>query len=58
MPKIALRTARELSGYSIDEVARICGVSLSTIRRYEGNPGLTPLYLMITFTELYGKLFI
>ena len=54
MFEISLRAARVSCGYTVGEVAEYCGVSSSTIRKYENNPSRLPLYLIIQLSGLYG----
>ena len=42
MFKITLRSARELSGYSIKEIANHCGLAEDCYRKYEDDFGKTP----------------
>ena len=42
MFKITLRSARELSGYSINEIANHCGLTEACYREYEDDIGKTP----------------
>ena len=42
MFKISLRMARELSGYSINEVASWCGIAEDCYRGYEDDFGKAP----------------
>ena len=45
MFKITLRTARELSGYSMEEVAGFCGVTVEDVKRYENDTRKMPFDL-------------
>jgi len=54
MFKITFKAAREMSGYTVEEVAEYCGVSSRTIGKYENNPSRLPLYLIIQLSVLYG----
>ena len=42
MVKITLRSAREVSGYSIEEIANHCGLTEECYREYEDDFGKTP----------------
>lgn len=42
MVKITLQSAREMSGYSIKEIANHCGLTEDCYRKYEDNFGKTP----------------
>ena len=54
MFQITLRTARELSGYTVEYVAEYCEVSRNTIRKYEKDYTKLPLHLIIKFSFLYN----
>ncbi|TGE40203.1 XRE family transcriptional regulator [Desulfosporosinus fructosivorans] len=41
-------------GYTLEQVAKHCGVSPETIRKYELNSSRLPLYLIIKLSELYN----
>ena len=49
-----LRNARISHGHTAEESASLCGVSSSTIKKYEINPSRLPLYLIIKLSQLYG----
>jgi len=42
MFKITLQSAREMSGYSIKEIANHCGLTEDCYRKYEDDFGKTP----------------
>ncbi len=42
MLTITLQSARELSGYSIEEIANYCGLTEDCYREYEDDFGKTP----------------
>lgn len=50
----SLKAVRELSGYSIEDVAEYCEVSRNTIRKYENDHTKLPLHLIIKFSFLYN----
>jgi len=45
MFQITLRTARELSGYTVENVAVICGITVEDVKRYEENTKKMPFDL-------------
>ena len=45
MFKITLRAARELSGYTVGEVAVICGITAGDVKRYENDTREMPFDL-------------
>ena len=45
MFKISLKTARELSGYTVEEVAVICGITVEDVKRYENDTRKMPFDL-------------
>lgn len=53
--QITLRAARISCGYTVKEVAQVCGVSSSTISKYERNSGNLPLNLMLKLRKLYNN---
>ena len=52
--KITLRSARELSGYNVEEVARHCGVSEDLYNKIESDPGQTQLGLIFKIATFLG----
>jgi len=48
-----LRSIRLSCGFTAENVAKHCGVSSSTIRKYEVKPSRLPLYLIIELSGLY-----
>ena len=54
MLKISFRALRISNGYIVEDVAKQCGVSPSTIRKYEKDPSHLPLYLNLKLMVLYG----
>ncbi|KLU63996.1 hypothetical protein DEAC_c39900 [Desulfosporosinus acididurans] len=53
MIKITLRTARELSGYTIKEVADYCGIVVGVLDEYEVDSEYTPISLIRKILSLY-----
>lgn len=51
---LTLLTARELRGYTIDEVALACGVTREDMRRYEINTGEMPFSIARKIKRLFG----
>ena len=45
MFRISLRAARELSEYTVDEVAVICGITVEDVKRYEEDTRKMPFDL-------------
>ena len=54
MFKISLKVARELSGYTVEDVAKYCGVSISNLSKIEIDSGWIQFSLMQKLTNLYG----
>jgi len=53
MFKITLRTARELSGYSIKEIASQCNLTEDCYREYENDFGKTPASIAFRIHSLF-----
>jgi transcriptional regulator with XRE-family HTH domain len=53
MFKITLRMARELAGYTVEEVAGICGVSVDDVKMYESDTRVLPFELARVMKRLY-----
>lgn len=51
--KLTLQQIRELYGYTFEEVAEYCEVSVNTIKKYERSTSKLPLYLIIKLSYLY-----
>ena len=45
MFKISLKAARELSGYTIEDIAMICGIAVEDVKRYENDTREMPFDL-------------
>jgi DNA-binding XRE family transcriptional regulator len=54
MFQFTLRAARISSGYSIEEAANVCGLSSSTLHRYEKDSGRIPRPVALALGCLYG----
>ena len=54
MFQISLKTARELSGYTADEVAKYCGVSTEVYNKIEIDPSQIQLSFIFKIVTLYG----
>jgi transcriptional regulator with XRE-family HTH domain len=54
MFKISLKAARELSGYTVEEVAVICGVTVDVYSKIETDPSQTQLSLVHKIVTAYG----
>jgi DNA-binding XRE family transcriptional regulator len=52
MFKITLRDARELSGYSIKEIANYCSLTEDCYREYEDDFGKTPARIAFAICSL------
>ena len=52
--QVKLRSSRISCGYTTEQAASLCGVSPSTIKKYETNASKLPLYLIIKLSLLYG----
>lgn len=53
MFKISLRTARELSGYTVEEVANQCGLTEDCYREYEDDFGKAPTKIAFMIHSLF-----
>ena len=53
MEKITLRMAREMRGYTVEEVAKKCGVGVSKITQIEENPKKLRASMALKFRMLY-----
>ena len=53
MFKISLKTARELSGYTVEEVAKQCGVSIVQMEAFEREPGEIPKVMACKIKKMY-----
>ena len=54
MFKITLRTARELNGYTVEEVAECSGIPIGALSKYEVDSEWMPLSLISKVLTLYG----
>ncbi|GED53518.1 helix-turn-helix domain-containing protein [Brevibacillus borstelensis] len=54
LSKITLRDARILSGYTPNVAAKEAKVSVESLRRYEQNPGKTPIHIAVRLSNLYN----
>lgn len=54
MNKITLRMARERAGFTVEEVAKVCGVSVEEIKKYETDSRGLPFQLARMMKRLYG----
>lgn len=53
MFKISLRAARELSGYTVEEVAVICGITVEDVKGYEKDTREMPFDLARKVKRLF-----
>ncbi|MDP4158171.1 MAG: helix-turn-helix transcriptional regulator [Bacillota bacterium] len=51
---ITLRTARELNGYTIEEVAEFCDLTIGEYEEIEKDPSNFSLRIISTIANLYG----
>lgn len=54
MFKISLKAARELSGYTVEEVAGYCGIPVDVYSKIETDPSQTQLSLIYKIVTAYG----
>lgn len=54
MFKISLKEARELSGYTINEVADVCKVSTEVMEKLEEEPELMSARVVVGLRKIYG----
>lgn len=52
--KVTLKGARVSAGYTLDEAAKIAGVSRPTMTGYEKNPANAPLWRLQELARYYG----
>lgn len=53
MVQITLRDARILSGYTVEEAARICGVTTEAYNAYENDAGIIPKNTACKIKKMY-----
>ena len=53
MFKISLRAARELSRYTVEEVAVICGVTVNKFNEFENDCKDMPISIVLKVSNLY-----
>jgi len=56
MFQITLRTARELSGYTVEEAARHLEIPINTYIAYENDPGVIPKVIACKIKKMYNVL--
>lgn len=54
MFKISLRSARELSGYTVEEAAKQCGILTETMNRFEDDCRDMPISIGLKISNLYN----
>jgi len=54
MFQVTLRTARELCGYSLEDVSEYCGVAISAFEKYEKNTELIPIKVLSKIKLLFN----
>ncbi|MFZ3132727.1 MAG: helix-turn-helix transcriptional regulator [Desulfosporosinus sp.] len=56
MDKITLKAAREMAGYTVEEAAKWCDVSIAQMETYENKPGEIPKTIACKIKRLYNIL--
>lgn len=56
MFQITLKAARELSGYTLEEVAEYCGVTVDELNKIEKDSNFLTVNIMLKIKKLYNDL--
>lgn len=54
MPQTTLRIARKNRGFTPEYVAEYCNISVNALCKFENEPGLTPVLIVIKLRILYN----